>query len=64
LEKVGVEKRDILIDRVENAKDSQQNAQKQFSSALEQLTALIYPKSLELQLGGKGTQPHELSGTK
>jgi hypothetical protein len=24
----------------------------------------IYPLSLELQLGGKGTQPHELSCTK
>jgi hypothetical protein len=24
---------------------------------------VLYPKSLELQLGGKGTQPHELSGT-
>lgn len=40
-EKVGVEKRDILIDRVEDAKDSQQEAQQQFSSALEQLSALI-----------------------
>jgi fido (protein-threonine AMPylation protein) len=25
---------------------------------------ILYPKSLELQLGGKGTQPHELSCTK
>lgn len=39
-EKVGVEKRDILVDRVENAKESQQQAQQQFTSALEQLTEL------------------------
>lgn len=40
-EKVGVEKRDILIDRVEDAKDSQQQAQQQFTSALAQLSELI-----------------------
>ncbi len=40
-EKVGVEKRDILVDRVEAAKESQQDAQKQFTSALEQLSQLI-----------------------
>lgn len=40
-EKVGVEKRDILVDRVEDARDSQQDAQKQFSSALEEFSALI-----------------------
>ena len=41
MEKVGIHKRDIMIDRVEEAKDSQENAQEQFSSALEQLSALI-----------------------
>ena len=40
-EKVGVEKRDILVDRVEDAKSSQQQAQVQFTSALEQLSQLI-----------------------
>lgn len=40
-EKVGVEKRDILVDRVEDAKQSQQEAQVQFTSALEQLSQLI-----------------------
>ncbi len=40
-EKVGVEKRDILVDRVEDAKGSQQEAQEQFTSALEQLSQLI-----------------------
>ena len=41
LEKFGVEKRDILVDRVENAKDSQEDAQEEFASALEQFSALI-----------------------
>ncbi|GGW82925.1 DUF2959 domain-containing protein [Alteromonas halophila] len=40
-EKLGVEKRDILVDRVEDARDSQEDAQKQFSSALEEFSALI-----------------------
>ncbi len=40
-EKLGVEKRDILVDRVENARDSQEDAQKQFSSALEQFSSMI-----------------------
>lgn len=48
-EKVGIEKRDILIDRVEDAKDSQQDAQEQFSSALEQLTSLVNFDGGELQ---------------
>ena len=41
MEKVGVYKRDIMVDRVEEAKDAQQNAQQQFKSALAQLTQLI-----------------------
>lgn len=40
-EKVGVEKRDILVDRVEDAQDSQKDAQEQFSSALEEFSALV-----------------------
>ena len=40
-EKVGVEKRDILVDRVENAKESQEDAQEQFSSALEAFSAAV-----------------------
>lgn len=40
-EKLGVEKRDILVDRVENAKESQEEAQEQFASALEELSALV-----------------------
>ncbi len=40
MEKVGIHKREILVDRVEDAKVSQQEAQQEFSSALEQLTLL------------------------
>lgn len=41
MEKVGVHKRDIMLDRVEEAKESQQEAQQQFKSALVQLSELI-----------------------
>ena len=48
-EKMGVEKRDILVDRVEDARGSQEEAQEQFSSALEQFSALINFDGGELQ---------------
>jgi hypothetical protein len=48
-EKVGVEKRDILVDRIEDAKESQEDAQRQFSSALEEFTQLINFDGGELQ---------------
>ncbi|MFT5636030.1 MAG: DNA-binding ferritin-like protein [Cognaticolwellia sp.] len=41
MEKVGVHKRDIMLDRVEDAQTSQEDAQVQFKSALEQLSQLI-----------------------
>jgi hypothetical protein len=41
MEKVGIHKRDIMVDRVEEAKESQQEAQVQFKSALAEMTALI-----------------------
>ncbi|GAA4894024.1 DUF2959 domain-containing protein [Ferrimonas pelagia] len=40
-EQVGYHKREILVDRVEDAQESQQEAQEQFSSALEQLKTLV-----------------------
>ena len=49
-EKVGVEKRDILVDRVDNAKDSQEDAQEQFSSALEAFSAAVEFDGGELEL--------------
>jgi len=42
MEKVGIHKRDILIDRVEDARDAQSEAQKQFKSALEQFSAVVH----------------------
>lgn len=41
MEKVGIHKREIMVDRVVEAKESQQEAQEQFKSALEAMTALI-----------------------
>lgn len=40
MESLGFAKRDILVHRVEKARDSQQEAKQQFKSALEQFTAL------------------------
>lgn len=40
-EKFGIHKRDILVDRVEQSRDAQGEAQETFQSALDQLTALI-----------------------
>ena len=37
MEKVGVHKRDILIDRIEDSQDAQEEAKEQFTSALDQL---------------------------
>ncbi len=41
MEKVGIHKRDIMVERVIDAKESQQAAQEQFKSALEEMTILI-----------------------
>lgn len=40
MEQVGYHKRDIMVDRVEDAKTAQQDAQQEFTSALEALSAL------------------------
>lgn len=39
-EQVGYHKRDILVDRVEDSRDAQQEAEEQFQSALEQIAEL------------------------
>jgi len=49
MEKFGVHKRDILVDRVEDARDSQQNAKQQFKSALEQFSAVVNFQGGELE---------------
>ena len=41
LEKVGVEKRELLVHRVDKAKQAQQEAQEQFKDALEEFQALV-----------------------
>jgi leucyl aminopeptidase (aminopeptidase T) len=40
MEKVGIEKRDILVDRVDNAREAQEKAKEQFSSALDKFIAV------------------------
>jgi hypothetical protein len=49
MEKVGVHKRDIMIDRVEAARDAQSQAQEQFKSALEQFGAVVRLKETDLK---------------
>lgn len=41
MEKFGVEKRDILVDRVEDARDAQQETKEEFTSAFEEFSALM-----------------------
>ncbi|BBN80199.1 DUF2959 domain-containing protein [Pseudoalteromonas sp. A25] len=49
MEKVGIHKREILVDRVEATKESQQESQQEFQSALERLSTLINFDGGELQ---------------
>ena len=41
MEKIGIHKRDILVDRVEDTRDSQEEAQEQFASALEKFGSVV-----------------------
>lgn len=41
MEQVGIHKRDILVDRVEDARESQEDAQEQFRDALEQFRSVV-----------------------
>lgn len=41
MEKMGVHKRDILVDRVESARDAQQEGKEQFRSALERFSSVL-----------------------
>lgn len=49
MEKVGVHKRDILVNRVEEARDAQEDAEEEFQDALERLSLLINFDGGELQ---------------
>ena len=51
MEKVGIHKRDILINRVEDARDAQSEAQEQFKSALEQFGAVVHIEKSNLKIG-------------
>jgi lipopolysaccharide biosynthesis regulator YciM len=49
MEKVGIHKRDIMVSRVEKARDSQEEAQEQFKSALEQFDSVVSLKETNLK---------------
>ncbi len=49
MEKMGIHKRDIMVDRVEDARDSQADAQEQFKSALEQFESVVELKETDLK---------------
>ena len=49
MEKVGIHKRDILVDRVADARDAQAEAQQQFKSALEQFNSVVKLEETDLK---------------
>lgn len=49
LETIGIEKRDILVDRIDEARDAQLDAKEQFSSALEQFRSVVDVDGGELE---------------
>lgn len=49
MEKIGLEKRDLLVKRVESARDAQQEAQQQFRDALQEFQSLVGYKGGELE---------------
>ena len=49
MEKMGIHKRDILVNRVEDAREEQQEAQEQFQTTLEAFQALTGFEGGELQ---------------
>jgi hypothetical protein len=49
LEKIGIPKRDVMVYRVENARDTQEETKEQFKSALEQFTVVTNFKGGDLE---------------
>ena len=49
MEKVGIPKREIMVDRVEDARDSQADAQGQFTSALDQFNSVVKLEETDLK---------------
>jgi predicted nucleic acid-binding Zn-ribbon protein len=50
MEKIGVHKRDILVSRVEKARDSQTDAQEEFKSALEMFDSVVNLENTDLKM--------------
>jgi hypothetical protein len=50
MEQMGFHKRDILVDRVEAARDAQSEAQEQFKSALEQFGSVVEIENTDLKI--------------
>lgn len=49
MESIGIPKRELLVDRVEEARDTQEEAKEQFSDALEQFMSVVRVESSELE---------------
>jgi hypothetical protein len=49
MEKLGYPKRDLLVSRIQQARDSQQEAKEQFQSALEHFSAVVHFRGGELE---------------
>jgi len=49
LEKIGIPKRDVMVHRVEKARDTQEETKQQFKSALEQFTAVSHFQGGDLE---------------
>lgn len=49
MEKFGVEKREIMVDRVGDARDAQKDAKKEFANALEQFRSVVKVKGGDLE---------------
>jgi hypothetical protein len=58
MEKVGVHKRDIMVDRVKDARDTQRETKKQFLSAMEQFKSVVNVPGSDLE-----AQYNTLNGT-
>ncbi|MCQ8103447.1 DUF2959 domain-containing protein [Methylomonas sp. SURF-2] len=62
LEKIGIPKREVMVHRVEKARDTQQETKRQFKSALEQFTAVAQFKGGDLEtVYGKLNAEYEAS---
>ncbi|MGG7055178.1 DUF2959 domain-containing protein [Nitrosomonas sp. ANs5] len=65
LEKIGIPKRDVLVYRVEKARDTQEATKEQFKSALEQFTVVTNYKGGDLEsLYKKLNREYEASASK